>query len=231
LIITNVEFKVTLLFQIKEQECKNRAEDQFDEIDRDMEQAMKCAANKCRYVKYRKHSWSEQVRTATYNIRYWRKRREIAQQRRQADDTIIFYMTQAGYPPGVDHDLASEIQCRTEIINGKSLMQAELGRQKELVISKRRTLTESKLVMRRPELSENDDLSSNIQRKNLIENQLKQMINKEDKNRIFTILRHDIKAPSTLPASSDHSCPALTSLKRTARSRNRQQRKALRISY
>jgi hypothetical protein len=60
-------------------------------------------------------------------------------------------------------------------------------------MSKRRTIAKSIVSKRHPAQSDNDDLSSNLHREELVEIQLKQMINKEDKNRLFLILHRDIK--------------------------------------
>jgi hypothetical protein len=49
------------------------------------------------------------------------------------------------------------------------------------------------VAKRAPELRENDDLYLNLRREDLVESQLKQMINTEDKKRLFLILRRDIK--------------------------------------
>jgi hypothetical protein len=72
-----VESRVTLIFQIKEQEWNNRADVQFNKIDRDIKRAMECAAKKYRCSKYKKHPWSENNCLATYHIRYWQKREKI----------------------------------------------------------------------------------------------------------------------------------------------------------
>jgi nitrate reductase beta subunit len=73
------------------------------------------------------------------------------------------------------------------------MMNTELERQKRLVTSKRRTLAEYMVAKRHPTLSNNDDLSGSIRQEDLVESQLKQIINKEYKKRIFLILRRDIK--------------------------------------
>jgi hypothetical protein len=72
-------------------------------------------------------------------------------------------------------------------------MNMELERQKELKITRRRSLAESVVAKRHPTLSDEDDLSSTLRREDLIDKQLKQMINKEDKKRLVIILRRDIK--------------------------------------
>jgi hypothetical protein len=105
----NIEFIVTLLFQIKEVEWNNIAECLFNNIDQDIKRAMQCAANKCRCTNHKKHPWSEQFRQETYYIRYWRKRMEVATLRWSSDDTTNFYMIQSGYPHNTNHDAASEI--------------------------------------------------------------------------------------------------------------------------
>jgi hypothetical protein len=124
----NIEFRVRLLFQIKELEWNNRANFIFNKIDKDNKRAIQCAANKCRCTNHKKHPWSEQFWQATYCIRYWRKRMEIATLRWSSNHTTIFYM------------IASEIQCQAEIRKGKSMMNTELERQKGLITSNRRTL-------------------------------------------------------------------------------------------
>jgi hypothetical protein len=56
------------------------------------------------------------------------------------------------------------------------------------------------VAKRYPTSSDKDDLYSNLRREYLIESQLKQMINKEYKKRLFVILRRDIKGAIS-PAS------------------------------
>jgi hypothetical protein len=79
-------------------------------------------------------------------------------------------------------------------------MTTELERQKGLIIMKRRSLAEYVVAKRHPTLSDIDDLSSTLQREDLIDNQIKQMINKENKKRLFIILCRDIKV-TVNPAS------------------------------
>jgi hypothetical protein len=64
----SVEFRVTVLLQLKEEQPTNHAESLFNKIDRDIKRAMQCAANPCRCTNHKKHPWSEQFRTATYYI-------------------------------------------------------------------------------------------------------------------------------------------------------------------
>jgi hypothetical protein len=172
---------------------------------------MQRAAKKYRCTNHKKHPWSEQFRQATYYSRYWRKRMEIATLRRISDDTAIFYMIQAGYPHNTNHDAASEMQCQAVMRKEKSMMNTELERQKELVTSERRTFAESIVAKRHPTLSNNDDLSSNLHQENLVESQLKQMINKEDKKLLFLILRRDIKGAINLAIIIRYQWKGLTS--------------------
>jgi hypothetical protein len=103
---------------------------------------------------------------------------DIAQQCRQANGMKIFCMMHSAYPTVTEHENASKTQCQMKIRRGKAVMKAELGRQKELVISKRETLAESKVLKRNPELIEKEYISSNLSREDLIDNQLKETINK-----------------------------------------------------
>jgi hypothetical protein len=117
----NVEVRVTVLFQLKEQEWTNNAESLFNKIDRDIKRAMQCAANKYICTNHKKHPWSEQFRTAAYYVRYWQQRMDIVMLKRSADNTTIFYTIQAGYA-------SSEIQRQTKIRKGRSMMNTELER-------------------------------------------------------------------------------------------------------
>jgi hypothetical protein len=72
LINHNVELRVTVRFQLKEQQWTINSESLFNKTDIDIKRAMQCAANKCRCTNHKKHPWSEQFRTASYHIRYWR---------------------------------------------------------------------------------------------------------------------------------------------------------------
>jgi hypothetical protein len=158
----NVEFRVTVLFQLKEQQWTNDAESIFNKIDRDIKRAIQCVANKCRCTNHKKHPWSEQFRTVTCYIIYWRQRMDIVRLKRSANDTKIFYMIQAVYPKNTNHDEAPEIQCQTEIRKGKAMMNTELERQKGLTITKRRSLSESVVAKRHPTISDKDYLSSTL---------------------------------------------------------------------
>jgi hypothetical protein len=67
-----------------------------------------------------------------------------------------------GYLQNTNHDAASEIKCQSEIRKGKAMINTELERQKGLVTSNRRTLSELIVAKSHPELRDNDDLSSNL---------------------------------------------------------------------
>jgi hypothetical protein len=67
-------------------------------------------------------------------------------------------------------------------------MKEDHERQKGLVTTRRNTLAESKLFKKHPYLVEKDDLSSHLLRKDLIERQIKKMVNKDDKQCLFAIL-------------------------------------------
>jgi hypothetical protein len=73
------------------------------------------------------------------------------------------------------------------------MMKKELICQKGVVSTRHNTLSESKVLKKHPYLVGKDDLSSTLALEDLVERQIKQMVNKEDKNRMFSILRFDIK--------------------------------------
>jgi hypothetical protein len=129
----------------------------------------------------------------TYRIRYWRKLREIARNLRNADDTTTFYKPQVGYGQELDHSSTSEAECQREIRKGKTLMKEEQEHQKILITTRRNTLAESKVLKKHPYLVGKDDLSSTIIREDLIERQIKQMANKDDKKRMLSVLYFDSK--------------------------------------
>jgi hypothetical protein len=60
------------------------------------------------------------------------------------------------------------------------------------------------VAKRHPTLSNNDDLFANLRREDLVESQLKEMINTEDQTRLFLILHRDIKG-AVKPASISRS--------------------------
>jgi hypothetical protein len=109
----NVEFRVTVLFQLKEQEWNKNAEYLFNKIDRDIKRAMQCADKKCRCTNHKKHQWSEKFSTATYYTIYWRQIMDIVMLKRLADDTPIAYMIKVGYPQNTNHDASLAIQRQT----------------------------------------------------------------------------------------------------------------------
>jgi hypothetical protein len=80
-------------------------------------------------------------------------------------------------------------------------MKEELIHQKGVVSTRRNTLAKSKVLKKHPYLIGQDDLSSTLALADLVERQIKQkMVNKEDKKRMFSVLRFDIKG-SINPAS------------------------------
>jgi hypothetical protein len=85
------------------------------------------------------------------------------------------------------------------------MMKEEIVRQKGVVTTRRSILGESKFLKKYPYLVGKDDLSSTLDLEDLVERQKKHMINKEDKEQMFSILRFDIKGsinPESIVRSS-----------------------------
>jgi hypothetical protein len=94
-----------------------------------------------------------------------------------------------GYELELDQSSTSEVECQHEIRGGVTIMKEEQGWQKGLV----RTIRQIKSLEKYPYLVGMGDLSSTIALEDLIERQIKQMVNTDDKKRMFSILRFDIK--------------------------------------
>jgi hypothetical protein len=124
---------------------------------------------------------------------YWRKLREIARYLRNDDDTITFYKLQAGYGPELEHSSTPESECQREIRRGTNLMKEEQERQKRLLTTRFNTLNEPKFLKKHHYLIGKDDISSTIVLEALIERQIKQIVNKDDKKRMFSVLHVDTK--------------------------------------
>jgi hypothetical protein len=76
-------------------------------------------------------------------------------------------------------------------------MKEEQGRHNSLVMTRCNTLATLKVLEKHPYLVRKDDLSSTITLENLIEWQIKQIVNKDDKKRMFYIPSFNIKGQST----------------------------------
>jgi hypothetical protein len=88
---------------------------------------------------------------------------------------------------------------------GIIMMKEELIHQKGVVSTRRNTLAESKVFKNHPYPIGQDDLSSTLALADLVEHQIKQMVNKKEKKRGFSVLRFYIKGsinPATIIRSS-----------------------------
>jgi hypothetical protein len=69
------------------------------------------------------------------------------------------------------------------------MMGEELICQKGVIFTRRNTLAKYKVLKKHPYLIGKDDLSSTLALEDLVDPQIKQMVNTHDKKRIFSVLR------------------------------------------
>jgi predicted SprT family Zn-dependent metalloprotease len=74
-------------------------DNKFNQIDREIERAMKYAANACRRKSYKNHKWMEECTCGIYSIQYWRLRLNMLDNNNNLNDstlTLQFYADKSG---------------------------------------------------------------------------------------------------------------------------------------
>jgi hypothetical protein len=67
----NIRLRVAVLYEVNPSIWDTHHETRFNTIDRDVERAMKCAANNCRHKSFKKHKWTVIFTKIIYQIHFW----------------------------------------------------------------------------------------------------------------------------------------------------------------